>query len=235
MKCNNACMNIYRFLFSLITFFRYSFFKSIRINNSIVCCGSVKCKKSCTCRLISSYLKKTNINIDKSNNTCIIDTTLITSNIQVTGNNNIIEILCRDIIKDFSLIVYGNNCHVQIGEGTAINGAKVVCMGNGTKIIIGKHCLFASNINIWASDTHPIYMIDNISTPINRSRDIIINDHVWVGENATILKGVTLNTNSIVGMNTVVTKDVPCGTIVVGNPARVVKQGITWSRDHIIV
>ena len=55
-----------------------------------------------------------------------------------------------------------------------------------------------------------------------------------IGKNASVLKGVTIGDNSIVGMSTIVTKDVEEGTIVVGNPANVVKRNITWSRERVM-
>ena len=55
-----------------------------------------------------------------------------------------------------------------------------------------------------------------------RDRPVIIEDDVWIGFNATILKGVRIGRGAIVGANTVITKDVPPYTIMVGNPARAV-------------
>ncbi len=59
---------------------------------------------------------------------------------------------------------------------------------------------------------------------------MIIGNHVWIGENALILKGVKIGDNSIVGAGSVVTKDVPNNSIVAGNPARIIKNNINWER-----
>lgn len=56
------------------------------------------------------------------------------------------------------------------------------------------------------------------------SAPIVIEDNVWIGEYAAVLKGVTIGTGAIVASHAVVTKDVPPYTIVAGNPARVVKE-----------
>jgi acetyltransferase-like isoleucine patch superfamily enzyme len=53
--------------------------------------------------------------------------------------------------------------------------------------------------------------------------DIIVENDVWIGAKSTIMSGVKIHNGSIVGSNSVVTKDVPPYSIVVGNPARVVK------------
>jgi maltose O-acetyltransferase len=54
------------------------------------------------------------------------------------------------------------------------------------------------------------------------ARPITIDDNVWIGGLAVICPGVTIGKDSVIGAGAVVTKDVPAGSIAVGNPARVV-------------
>ena len=51
-----------------------------------------------------------------------------------------------------------------------------------------------------------------------------IEDNVWIGDHATVLKGVTIGRNSVVAARAVVTRDVPANVVVAGNPARVVRE-----------
>jgi acetyltransferase-like isoleucine patch superfamily enzyme len=104
-------------------------------------------------------------------------------------------------------------------------------MGLNNYIKIGENCMFAENIELWASDSHPIYNIDNIL--INPSKPINIGNSVWVGSKSTILKGVSIGSGSIVGMSSVVTKNIEPGTINVGNPIRCIKTNIHWEREFI--
>lgn len=60
------------------------------------------------------------------------------------------------------------------------------------------------------------------------SKPIVIGNHVWIGERATILKGVTIGDGAIVAANAVVTKDVEPNTLVGGVPARVIRRGVEW-------
>lgn len=221
----------------LTLFFRLFFtpFWRIEFGETVMCGGKIRCMKYNSCHIDKSYLRKTRISISGRNNRLNIKSTLAGSSIDISGVNNTVEILCEDIVSNLHLQVYGDNCRVFIDRGTGINGLQAICMGDSTQILIGKNCLFAKNIDLWATDSHPIYMINRTDSPINPSKDVILKDHVWVGEKSCILKGTTINSNSIVGMGAVVTKDIPENTVVAGNPAKIVKQGITWKREHITI
>lgn len=102
---------------------------------------------------------------------------------------------------------------VMISPGTRISASDEIRIGNG--------CMFANGAHITDSDWHGIYDRVNRDPEI---KPIIIEDNVWVGDHATVLKGVTIGKNSIVAACAVVTKDVPANVIVAGNPAKVVKE-----------
>jgi len=55
-------------------------------------------------------------------------------------------------------------------------------------------------------------------------KEVILEDNVWVGANAIILKGVRIGKNSVIGAGSVVTKDVPSNVVVAGNPAKIVRD-----------
>ncbi|MCB8910108.1 acyltransferase [Rhodococcus rhodochrous] len=96
---------------------------------------------------------------------------------------------------------------------------------------IGDGVLFANGSGVVGKLDHDYRQI---GVPVRRARwvgdhpdlsiPVTIGSDVWVGFNASISSGVTVGDSSIVGMGSVVTKDVPPNTIVVGNPARVVRQ-----------
>jgi acetyltransferase-like isoleucine patch superfamily enzyme len=112
---------------------------------------------------------------------------------------------------------------ISIGNNTRINGA---CIHACAKIEIGKNCLIAANVQIIDSNGHEA-CFDNPASRINTSSDarpVFIEDNVWIGIGAVILPGSRIGKGSIIGANTVVTKDVPAMVVFAGNPGRIVKK-----------
>ncbi|MBD3750809.1 MAG: hypothetical protein IE931_15140 [Sphingobacteriales bacterium] len=57
---------------------------------------------------------------------------------------------------------------------------------------------------------------------------MFIGQHVWIADNVTVLKGVSIGKSSVIGINSTVTKNVSDNMIAVGNPAKIVKENINW-------
>lgn len=92
-------------------------------------------------------------------------------------------------------------------------------------VVIGDYVLAASNVLITDSD----HVVDPGGVPVTKNckfitRPVRVEDNCWLGQNAVILKGVTIGHDSIVGANSVVTHDVSPCSVVAGNPARVIKK-----------
>jgi acetyltransferase-like isoleucine patch superfamily enzyme len=140
---------------------------------------------------------------------------------------------CRIVIGSITTINIGlnihmaDNCTLTIGDQLATNGwVNLFMHESGAAIEIGRDCLFAIS-NFWTSDVHSVIDLATRER-INYTRNIRLGDHVWIAEGATILKGVDIGSGSVVGAHSVVTRDVPPNCCAAGNPARVVRQGVTW-------
>jgi acetyltransferase-like isoleucine patch superfamily enzyme len=111
---------------------------------------------------------------------------------------------------------------IEIGDGTSIH--LYFHCGAVSSVKIGKNVLIAGRVFITDHD-HEF----EDSAPLSkgsglRSEPVIIEDEVWIGEGAVILKGVTVGKRSVIGANAVVTKNVPPYTIVGGVPARFIRK-----------
>jgi len=169
--------------------------------------------------------------IDGDGNTLnLVNTEVSNSIITVSGNNN--TILCEEGVKlrNAVLTIRGNACSIKIGKGTTFGGVRIINVGTNNVISIGEGCLFADFIEIWGSDSHPIY--NDKDELINKERPIVIKDRVWVGARVIILKGVTIESGSIVGMGSLVINDVPPASVTVGNPNRIIKENVRWALHY---
>jgi acetyltransferase-like isoleucine patch superfamily enzyme len=108
---------------------------------------------------------------------------------------------------------------IIIGNNARINGAYIHAQQS---ISIGSNCVIASGVNILDTNGHELY-----STDRTKKRDtpapVSIGNNVWVGLNAIILKGTTIGDNSVVSAGSVVKGEFPANSLIMGNPAQVVK------------
>ncbi len=129
----------------------------------------------------------------------------------------------------------GPNGTCSVGDFTLLNGALIM---TEEKIEIGSYCLISWNVGIADSDFHPLEPAQRLidaralapffegrpPRPKLKTAPVKICDNVWIGMNATILKGVTIGDNSVVAAGSVVTKTVEPNVVVAGNPAVVIKR-----------
>ncbi len=113
--------------------------------------------------------------------------------------------------------------HLRIGNGTNIGpGIWISCVG---EIEIGEHNLMGHNILI-ADSYHEYHDPDTpiIEQPMAEPEGVTIGPGCVIGPHVAILAGVTVGGNTFVAANAVVTRSVPPNSVVVGNPARVIRH-----------
>jgi acetyltransferase-like isoleucine patch superfamily enzyme len=107
---------------------------------------------------------------------------------------------------------------IEIGEATTINYGTSISAASAVKI--GRNCLIGTYVNIMDSNFHNA---SDHSWNMD-SEPVVIEDDVWLGNRCMIMKGVTVGKGSVVAACSLVTKNVPPHTLVVGVPARVVQH-----------
>ena len=115
------------------------------------------------------------------------------------------------------------NAHLELGNSYINSGSVISCKKH---IVIGDGVAIARNAAFYDSDMH--MLIDPSGNQTNSDAPIVIEDHVWIGFGAIILKGVTLGTGCVIGAGAVVTHDIPPHCIAVGNPAKVICEEAQW-------
>lgn len=131
------------------------------------------------------------------------------------------------------LVTFGHGGQIHIGDYSFVGGGTKIW--SAKRITIGNRVLIAHNVNIHDQNSHPMDSkerhLDQIQimekgfqkTNNLNEKEIVIHDDVWIGFNATILKGVTIGRGAIIGACCVITKDVPEFAVVIGNPPAIVK------------
>lgn len=157
---------------------------------------------------------------------------------------------CQSCGKQLKIDIRGpqmsSNLKIKIGENVTINGVNSffsasinekpeLIIGDNTiigfqanisvaeKVVIGNHCLISTRVAIMDNSNHPIdpdrrRKLEKVSE--DEISPVIIEDNVWIGYQSYIGKGVRIGTGAIIGANSVVIKDVPPNSIVLGCPAR---------------
>ena len=115
------------------------------------------------------------------------------------------------------------NATLEIGNGTFINeGAKIYCE-EGIKI--GENCAIAFDAKLLDTDIHKIF---RKGEHINKNLSVVIGDKVWIGANSVVLKGTEIESNTIIGANTLVRGKCNSCNIYAGNPGHIITEFNNW-------
>lgn len=110
---------------------------------------------------------------------------------------------------------------LQIGDdcgfsGTVIAAQQHVTLGNGV--------MCGANVTITDADRHPLDASARQRGESGACAPVVIGDHVWLGMNVVVLKGVNIGAGAVIAANSVVVSDIPAGCLAAGQPAKVVRM-----------
>ena len=168
------------------------------------------------------------MNIEVGSN-CVIDSSFCFKNFY--SKKPVGLHLGRDVTLWRTSLAADEHAVIEIGDGSYVANASLVC---SARIHIGARVMIAGGVTIADSDFHPLEpaarLADTIALsprgdrhhrPVVEAAPVVIEDDVWIGWNATVLKGVRIGAAAVVEPGAVVTRDVAAGMTVSGNPARV--------------
>ena len=134
-----------------------------------------------------------------------------------------LEVGAGTLLEPHVWITAPGSARVRIGSGTFLNiGVMVAAV---ELVEIGAHCMFANGCFV----TDGNHRFDDPAKPItwqgfDSKGPTRLGSNVWLGANVVVTSGVTIGDRCVVGSNSVVTHDLPAGTIAAGSPAKVIRE-----------
>ncbi len=174
--------------------------------------------------------KRLRIMINGDDNTITVPESFENSNadIKIIGNKNMFYIENpMNFVQKSKFEITGENKQISIGKNFKSNGILMYAVDADIKI--GDDFMTGGDVSIRTTDWHKIFNEDGEQT--NLPSDVKIGNRVWLAQGVTVLKGVEICDDSVVGINSVATKKYKKSNVVIaGAPAKIVKEGITWQR-----
>ena len=152
--------------------------------------------------------------------------------IYVNGTDNVVYL---GSTKKFQgkIAIEGERNLFFFGDQSTCNFAGFLVAGQDRSVIFGTDCMLSFQISIRNTDSHAIVSLESNSVT-NPPESVLIHHHVWVGEGAKVLKGVTIEPGAIVAANATVVANVPARSVAVGLPAKIIeasKGKVSWTRN----
>ena len=143
--------------------------------------------------------------------------------------NGLLEFKGRCVIGSGSKIAISKPASLKIGSNFNSTGHLKICCEHD--IIIGDECMFSWDITIIDTDYHPIISEGEIT---NAPKPIKIGNHVWIGFNSSILKGVNIADNCIISTGSTVRRSLETANSVYGMATKMIqelKHNVSWTKD----
>lgn len=128
---------------------------------------------------------------------------------------------------------------INLGSDSSFGKDFVCASGYDMTVNIGTKCMFSHEIYVYAGDGHTLFdtknnkVINSVSSMRQSKKEIVIGEHVWVGLRSIIMNGTDIGSGSMLGAVSFVKSKYPNNCMVAGNPAKILKKNIAWSRNPV--
>lgn len=148
--------------------------------------------------------------------------------ILISGSNNSVFFSGEDGGAGlYNISINSNNSCFYLGRGGTSNGLSIFIAGDSSSVSIGEGVLVAHDVKIYTSDMHALF--DATSGDwINPPASVVIEPHVWLGRQCTIMKGSHIGFGSVIGLGSVLSGKFEKRVVAAGVPARIIRRNTTW-------
>ena len=148
------------------------------------------------------------------------------------GEDATVEIFGGSSLNRLHIFVGGGKgTRISVGSHCSTEGVKIIARGR-RELVIGDDCMFAADVLVRLSDSHPIRDAESGEIINGQAHPLVIGRHTWVGQNACLTKNAVVAADTVIGLGSVVTGVFSEeGTCLGGNPARVLRRHVSWSRE----
>jgi hypothetical protein len=121
-------------------------------------------------------------------------------------------------------------CGLYLGKGGSSGGCSVWIEGPNRSVQIGDDYMFSWGVWIGTADSHAIIDLSSDAL-VNSSKSVVIEGHVWLGQDSLVMPGAHIGAGVIVGAKSIVTKKIPNACVIAGIPAKILRRGASWTRS----
>ena len=191
----------------------------------------IKGRKGLKVQVTGVFSRKVKIINHGNNNVVVVGKggRLNNCKIEIFGDGNKVQ-FDEDCVGNEVDIWISDGSSIEIGRNTHFTGEIHIACTEGKKIRIGERCLFSNEVVFRTGDSHSILNSEGVR--INPAADILLGNHVWIGQQVVVLKGAIIGDESIIGTRSLVTgKQFENHAVLAGSPAQTVKRNVTWHHD----
>lgn len=149
----------------------------------------------------------------------------------ISANQNTKISICSMEAREGAALIGYFNSQIQIERNCKATKNLYILVNHGSCLSVGKDCVFAQDVTILSGDSHPVFQIDHPQIYEACSR-VEISDHVWLGKSCVVLSDAVIGESCIVAPNSVVGKKYPNNCLLMGYPAKIIRQNIAYDLEE---